>query len=130
MPGLFYNKPADWGTLNEWELFAAGYGVSGTDQLLTISLYYPDPVHAAEDAGELERRIPSYTTIVPELLPGASPQLAAGWSGKPYAQMCGPLTSSTISTDFGSILTVRCPIKNGISLWQLIDMRDLGFLLP
>ena len=51
LPALFYDKPTDWGTLNEWELFAAGYGVSGTDRLLTISLYYADPNHAAEDAG-------------------------------------------------------------------------------
>ena len=121
LPALFYDKPTDWGTLNEWELFAAGYGVSGTDRLLTISLYYPDPAHAAEDAGELERRIQGYVTIVPQLLPGASPELAAGWPEKPYAQMCGPLTSSVSSAGVGSILTVRCPIKNGINWWQLIE---------
>ena len=130
LPALFYDKPSHWGTLNEWELFAVGYGVSGTDRLLNISLYYPDPAHAAEDAGELEQRILSYFTIVPQLVPGASPQLAAGWPEKPYAQMCGPLISSVSNPGIGSILTVRCPIKNGINWWQLIDLRDLGFLLP
>ena len=130
LPALFYDKPTDWGTLNEWDLFAAGYGVSGTDRLLTVSLYYADPNHAAEDAGELERRIQGYVTIVPQLLPGASPELAAGWPEKPYAQMCGPLTSSVSSAGVGSILTVRCPIENGITWWQLIELRDLGFLLP
>ena len=122
IPPLFYDKQTDWGTLNEWELFAAGHGVSGTDRLLTISLYYPDPAHAAEDAEELERRILSYVTVIP--------QLASGPSEKPYAQMCGPLTSSVSSVGAGSILTVRCPIKNGINWWQLIDLRDIGFLLP
>lgn len=130
LPALFYDKPSHWGTLNEWELFAVGYGVSGTDRLRNISLYYPDPAHAAEDAGELEQRILSYFTIVPQLVPGASPQLAAGWPEKPYAQMCGPLISSISNPGIGSILTVRCPIKNGINWWQLIDLRDLGFLLP
>lgn len=129
LPALFYDKPTDWGTLNEWELFAAGYRVSEGSRWLTISLYYPDPGHATEDADELERRIPSYVTVVPQL-PGASPQLAAGWPEKPYDQMCGPLTSSTSNPGVGSILTVRCPIKNGITWWQLIDFRDLGFLLP
>ena len=130
LPALFYDKPADWGILNEWQLFAVGYGVCDTVQLLTVSLYYPDPAHAAEDAGELERRIPSYVTLVPQLLPGASPQLAAGWPERPYARMCGPLTSSTGLAGSGSILTVQCPIKNGINWWELVDMRDLGFLLP
>lgn len=129
LPALFYDKPTDWGTLNEWELFAVGYGISEGSRWLAISLYYPYPGHATEDADELEQRIPSYVTIVPQL-PGASPQLAAGWPKKPYDQMCGPLTSSTSNPGVGSILTVRCPIKNGITWRQLIDLRDLGFLLP
>ena len=130
LPALFYDKPSDWGTLNEWEIFAAGYGVSDAGQYLTFSLYYPDPAHATQDAEELERRIPSYVTIVPQLFPDAPPQLAAGWPKKPYDQMCGPLTFSTGNAGVGSILTVRCPINNDITWWQLIDMRDLGFLLP
>ena len=130
LPALAYDKPADWGTLNEWELFAAGYAVSGENRLLIISLHYSDPADAIEDAGELERRIPNYVSIVPQLLPGATSQLAAGWPEKPYAQMCGPLTFSTGGTGIGSILTIHCPIKNGINWWELVDMRDLGFLLP
>ena len=130
LPALFYDKPSDWGTLNEWELFAAGYGVSDAGQYLTFSLYYPDPAHATQDAEELERRIPSYFTVVPQLFPEAPPQLAAGWPKKPYDQMCGPLTFSTGNAGVGSILTVQCPIKNDITWWQLIDLRDLGFLLP
>ena len=130
LPALFYDKLSDWGTLNEWDLFGAGYGVSDAGQYLTFSLYYPDPAHATQDAEELDRRISSYVTVVPKLFPDASPQLAAGWPKKPYDQMCGPLTSSTSNAGVGSILTIRCPIKNGINWWQLIDFRDLGFLLP
>ena len=132
LPALFYDKPTGWGILNEWGLFAIGYGVSGKDRLLTLSLYYPDPDDAAEDAGELKRRIPHYTTIVPQLLPGAPPQLAEGWPEKPYLEMCGPLTSSISNDETGSILTIRCTMKNetSISWWELVDMRDLGFLLP
>ena len=81
LPPLFYDKPADWGTLNEWELFAAGYEVAEGSRWLTISLYYPDSTHADADAGELARRIISYETVVPP----------AGWPAKPYAEMCGPL---------------------------------------
>ena len=128
-PPLFYDKPADWGTLNEWDLFAAGYEIAEGSRWLTISLYYQDLTHADADAGEFARRIISYETVVP-LLPGASPQLAAGWPEKPYAEMCGPLASSTSEAGAGSILTVRCPIKNGISWRELVGLRDLGFLLP
>ena len=132
LPALFYDKPAEWGVLNEWELFAVGYGISGTDRLLTLSLYYPNPDDAAADAGELERRIPHYTTVVPQLFPDAPPELEEGWPEKPYAQMCGVLTSSTSDAGDGSVLTIQCPLNNeaGISWRELVDMRDLGFLLP
>ena len=132
LPALFYDKPTGWGVLNEWELFAVGHAVSGADWLLTLSLYYPNPDDAAADAGELERRIPHYTTVVPQLLPDAPPELEEGWPEKPYAQMCGVLTSSTSDAGDGSVLTIQCPLNNeaGISWRELVDMRDLGFLLP
>jgi len=124
-----YAKPADWGTLKEWELFGMGYRNDEEGEHLSLSLYYPDAADAAADAGELVKRIKSYITGTPERYAG-SPALVAGWPEKPFEEICGEIGSSIELPPDGSVLVVTCPLSGNLSWWSLVDFRDLGFLLP
>ena len=136
LPGrpLAFDRQPGWGPLHDWELFGAGYEVLEGRSWLALSLYYEDPAHADADAGELVRRIQTYSTIVPQIWPEAR-TLAAAWPKRPYDEICGPLTSTVNIDGAGSILTVRCPLGNpttdpGMTWLSLLEIRDLGFLAP
>lgn len=127
---LEYTKPDNWGTLHEWQLFAAAYNASDEGRALTLGLFYTDAGDASADADELVERMRSYTTNVAERYPQAT-ALVDAWPDRPLDQMCTEITSTIEPTSEGSVLVVKCPLSEDSFRWhQLIDQRDLGFLLP
>lgn len=129
---VIYEKPDNWGTLHKWE--AVGFGRRITNdggRRQFIALYYPDADTADEDAGELISRLNNYTSAVPLMYPEAK-GLVAGSPKKPLSG-CNFEVSRIDSTEDGSTLTVSCIRVDGgshASLLPLVDLRDLGFLLP
>ena len=125
-PGLAqFEKPAEWGVLHEWFDMGAGYGRSEEGEWWVISLYYPDPDSADADANELLQRMQGYESAYPEFVEqGVLVQ-------QPIDHSCNQLTADTQRHDGGSILSVRCAMKeDGATALQLADLRDVGFLVP
>ena len=127
---LEYTKPADWGTLHDWDLFAAGYNASDEGRSLTLGLFYTDADDASADADELVERMNNYPTNVAERYPEAT-WLVDAWPERPLDRMCTEITSMVESQPEGAVVVVECPLADDSLRWhQLIDQRDLGFLLP
>ena len=119
-----FEKPAEWGQLREWSDMGAGYGRSEEGEWWVLSLFYSDPDAADADADELIERMWGYDTILPELV-------ERGWLQKPIDQSCSQLTADTRQDEHGSILSIRCTMREeGTTALHLVDFRDLGFLLP
>ncbi len=119
-----YEKPAEWGTLHEWSDMGAGYGRSEEGRWWVISLFYPEPDAADADADELIQRMLWYDTALTELV-------ERGWPQQPIEQACSQLTADTQQHEDGSTLSIRCAMReDGPTALQLVDLRDLGFLLP
>ena len=119
-----FEKPAEWGTLHEWSDMGAGYGRDEEGEWWIISLFYSDPDAAEADALELLGRMGSYDTSLPELV-------ERGWLQQPVDQSCSELTAEIWRHEHGSNLSVRCEMmENGATALHLVDLRDLGFLLP
>ena len=119
-----FEKPAEWGTLHEWSDMGAGYGRDEEGDWWVISLFYSDPGAADADADELIQRMWGYDTALMELV-----RAGIGYSN--------PSTNHAVSLrrkpgDMnGSNLSIRCTmIEDGATALQLVDLRDLGFLLP
>ena len=138
VPAVRRDKPEDWGNLHQWEVVGMGYGISEGQPWWSFSLFYPIPEATAldteekertiqrlvADAEELVRRMEGYTTTLPQLL-----------DGRPLGEVCDPFNSNHISGENGSVLTVRCPVRDesvlGLrGLWGMVAALDLGFLLP
>lgn len=133
-----FKKQETWGTLHEWESVGFGFGRDADgSEWAAISLYYSDPDAAGDDAGELVHRLETYETSVwPELV-------ERGWPEHPLQD----IEVLGASRD-GQVLTVKYqkpepgpewPVGRdpqtaqyvGPRFWfQLVDMRDLGFLVP
>ena len=127
---LEYTKPTGWGTLHAWDLFVAGYNASDEGRSLTLGLFYTDADDASVDADELVKRMRSYKTNVAERYPNAT-ALVDAWPERPLDQMCSEITSTVKSLPEGAVVVVKCPLADDSRRWhQLIDHRDLGFLLP
>ena len=127
---LEYTKPADWGTLHDWDLFAAGYNASDEGRSLTLGLFYTDADDASADADELVERMNNYPTNVAERYPEAT-WLVDAWPERPMDRMFMEITSMVESQPEGAVVVVECPLADDSLRWhQLIDQRDLGFLLP
>ncbi len=129
-----YDKPEEWGELHQWEAMGIGYGISGGIPQLTLSLFYSDPDAAEADAEELTLRMSDYDTAAALMYPDmGEPQLAA-MIQQPVDTICGALNAGYRSGDFGSILSMRCDVEDTVfaNIWWsvLLNMRDLGFLLP
>ena len=117
-----------WGTLHEWEAVGFGYGREPDgSHWFDFSLFYVDPEAADIDALELVNRMETYETSVQEEL------LDRGLPEHPL-QVCGAFSYAANRVEHGSTLTVRCAFKEDATpgaMWvQVIDMRDLGFLVP
>ena len=119
-----FERPAEWGTINEWSDMGTGYGRDEEGEWWVLSLFYTDPDAADTDALELLERMWSYDTSLPELV-------ERGWLQKPVDQSCSELTAETRQLERGSILSIRCTMREeGTTALYLVDFRDLGFLLP
>jgi hypothetical protein len=60
-PTMFdFTIPADWGTLQGYEMAALGYRADGDERYLDIALYYADKNEAEADGQEIVKRIQSY----------------------------------------------------------------------
>ena len=129
-----YEKPDDWGDLHQWEALGMGYGISEGAPWLALSLFYPDPDAAEADAGELALRMSDYDSAVPLTHPELRQDQLAGMLKRPIDEICEAFKVGYSSDGNGSTLTIICNMKEGIarSAWWsvLLDMRDLGFLLP
>ena len=121
-----YEKPAEWGTIHEWSDLGAGYGRSEEGEWWVMSLFYPDPDAADADADELISRMWGYDSAFPEFVEqGALVQ-------QPVDHSCSQLTANAQAHEGGSILSIRCAMKEGedLTALHLVEFRDLGFLLP
>ena len=119
-----YEKPAEWGTLHEWSDMGAGYGRGEEGEWWVLSLFYSEPNAADADADELIQRMWGYDTALTELAGQISPQ-------QPVDQSCSQLTAETRQHEAGSTLSIRCEMmEEGTTALHLVDLRDLGFLLP
>lgn len=120
-----YEKPEDWGAIHEWSDMGAGYGRGEEGEWWIISVFYPDPDAADADAEEILQRMWGYNSAQTEL--GERSLLPQ----QPIDQSCSELTADTRQHEGGSVLSVRCTMKeDGATALQLADLRDVGFLLP
>ena len=102
----------------------AGYGRDAEGEWWAISLFYPEPDAADADADELLQRMQGYDTALTELV-------ERGWPQQPIDQACSQLTADAQQREGGSILSIRCTMsEDGTTALRLVDLRDLGFLLP
>ena len=119
-----YEKPAEWGTLHEWSDMGASYGRGEEGQWWVLSLFYSEPDAAVADADELIQRMRGYDTSLAWLV-------ERGWLQQPIDQSCSQLTADTRQHEDGSTLSIRCTMtEDGTTALHLVDLRDLGFLLP
>ena len=119
-----YEKPAEWGTLHEWSDMGASYGRSEEGQWWVVSLFYSRPGEAVADADELIQRMRGYDTALTELV-------ERGWPQRPIDQACSQLNAVIQQRENGSTLSIRCTMsEDEPTALQLVDLRDLGFLLP
>ena len=128
-----YDKPVDWGTLHQWDTFGVGYGQADDESgWVAFSIFYSDPDAAEADSEELIHRMNGYKTAVPEMWPDASEELLDQWPKEPVSDICEVLTATAHRQGNGSTLTIRCPLAHNakFSWWMLVDLRDLGFLIP
>ena len=129
-----YEKPEEWGNLHQWEALGMGYGISGGAPWMALSLFYPDPDAAEADAGELTLRMSNYDSAIPFTHPQLREEQLASMLKRPVDEICGALNAGYRSGENGSTLTMRCDVKDQAvaNIWWsvLLNMRDLGFLLP
>ena len=119
-----YEKPAEWGTLHEWSDMGAGYGRGEEGEWWVLSLFYSEADAAVADADELIQRMRGYDTSLAWLV-------ERGWLQQPIDQSCSQLTADTRQHEDGSTLSIRCTMtEDGTTALHLVDLRDLGFLLP
>lgn len=120
-----YQRPSDWGVIHEWEALGIGFGRDDDARWLVISLFYSDPDAAEADAQELLQRMDGYSTVATEL----SDRNA--WLEFPIDTSCSRLTSDAQRHDDGSTLSIQCALTEDAVSWVLLmELRDLGFLLP
>jgi hypothetical protein len=128
-----YDKPEGWDTIHNWEVLALDYGVADGMGWWKFSLFYSDQEAAADDAQELVQRMQGYQTTIPLMYPEMSREALQGFPQQPIDFACNSLSSSVEQNQAGSTLTVHCALSEDVTvsfLWQMIEMRDLGFLLP
>jgi hypothetical protein len=120
-----YERPAEWGTLPEWEALGASFSRGDDGPWWVVSLFYSDPGAADADADELLQRMRGYDTALTELMERGA------WVQQPIDRSCSQLTADVQRYAASSTLTIRCALtEDPVAWWLLVDLRDLGFLLP
>jgi len=121
--------PSDWGQLHQYDMVGMGYRDDGEERYWVISLYYSDAISASADAGELEKRMGSYSFYTQYKDREKSPLKVTPLTdqfevGEPAVQVYSG----------GATLTVACRYKpeteNSAWLTHTSMMRDLLFLVP
>lgn len=115
-----FEPPAEWASLQEWDLFGAGYGRTADVVTNHIVLHYPQPEWAGLDAAELPRRVEHFLEELER--------------DRPVREFCRSWESAVTVYDTGSVLTVTCetPVSDavGAGVVELVSPRVLGFLAP
>ena len=115
-----FEPPPEWGSLQEWDLFGAGYGRTADVVTNHLVLHYPHPEWAELDAAKLPRRVEHFLEELER--------------GRPVREFCQSWESAVAVYDTGSVLTVTCetPAADavGAGVVELVSPRVLGFLSP
>lgn len=126
---LTYEKPPDWGNLGPWNILAAGSGVRDGHPFSAFSIVFDDPNAADSNVDEVKARVESYQTIVPQRFPENS-VLIEKYPKRPLDEACSAISINALSWTYGSAITLHCQTQNSLLWIQLMDARDLGFLVP
>ena len=115
-----FDPPADWVSLQEWDLFGAAYVRTADVVTNHIVLHYPEPDWAELDAAKLPRRVEHFLEELER--------------GRPVREFCRSWESAVTVYDTGSVLAVTCetPVADavGAGVVELASPRVLGFLAP
>ena len=115
-----FEPPAEWVSLQDWDLFGAAYGRTADVVTNHLVLHYPQPEWADLDAAELPRRVEYFLEELER--------------DRPVREFCRSWESSVTVYDVGSLLTVTCetPAADavGAGVVELVSPRVLGFLAP
>ena len=115
-----FDPPPEWVSLQEWDLFGAGYGRTADVVTNHLVLHYPQPEWAELDAAELPRRVEHFLEELER--------------GRPVREFCRSWEPAVTVYDTGSVLTVTCetPVADavGAGVVELVSPRVLGFLAP
>ena len=126
---LTHAKPPDWGNLSSWNILAAGSGIKDGQPFFAFTIAFDDPAAADSNFDEFKARVENYETLIPQRFPD-SPHLIEGWPNQPLDEACSDVFITAQRWTFGSTITVFCQTPTS-RLWsQLLDLRDLGFLVP
>ena len=126
---LTHVKPASWNTLEQWEILAAGNGLQDGQPYFALTIAFEDPKAADSNLDELRARLEGYKTIVPQRFP-ESAALIQGWPSQPLDETCNDISLDAVSSTHGSTITVLCETHIPLLWTQIVDLRDLGFLVP
>lgn len=123
-----FTIPADWGTLQGYEMAALGYRAEGDERFFDIALYYNDKQAAEADGEEIIKRIKTYT--IGGLLQGSISLDKAAFTD--WWQPEDPVITATAG---GAILKISCRSVSENARFILMfmggsamPMRDLLFL--
>jgi hypothetical protein len=131
-PVMFdFTIPADWGTLQGYEMAALGYRMEGEKRFFDIALYYKDKSNARADGQEIVKRMQTYkmgTYMGGMKKPDDSFMFTESWQpGEPVVTACGD----------GFVLKITCYPTSGVPRWismligsSGIPFRDVLFLAP
>ena len=126
---LTYAKPPAWGTLDQWNILAAGSGVEDGQPYFAFTIAFDDPTAADSNLNEVKARVENYQTLVPQRFP-ESTALIEGWPNRPLDEACNDISINALSWTYGSTITMLCQTHISLLWTQLVDLRDLGFLVP
>ena len=126
---LTYAKPSDWGTLDHWNLLAAGSGQENGHPFFALTIAFDDPTAADSNLDEVKVRLANYQTLVPQRFP-ESTALIQGWPDLPLEETCHDTSINATSSTHGSTITIVCKTNIPLFWTQMVDLRDLGFLIP
>ena len=126
---LTYAKPPAWGALDQWNILAAGSGVEDGQPYFAFTIAFDDPTAADSNLDEVKARVENYQTLVPQRFP-ESTALIEGWPNRPLDEACNDISINALSWTYGSTITMLCQTHISLLWTQLVDLRDLGFLVP
>jgi hypothetical protein len=131
-PTMFdFTIPANWGTLQGYEMAALGYRANGDERYLDIALYYGDKETAEADGQEIVKRIQSYEvgTYIVGTQQLDEPMMFTDW--------WQPGESEVKKYGEGVILKISCKSISERPRWissfigsEGMPLRDLLFLAP